>query len=104
MKETVLQHPGASVPTDFGTFPSAPFLKVRAWARRGEGGSGASAPPVRSLIRCLLVFCPQAKEEQKEDTVFIGRVTFPCQPGHGQVHKLVLTPEQLHKLHARLIS
>ncbi|XP_015275267.1 PREDICTED: dynactin subunit 1 [Gekko japonicus] len=72
MKETVLQHPGASVPSDFGTFPSAPFLK--------------------------------AKEEQKEDTVFIGKVTFPCQPGHGQVHRLVLTPEQLYKLHNRLIS
>ncbi|XP_048366149.1 dynactin subunit 1 isoform X8 [Sphaerodactylus townsendi] len=72
MKETVRQHPGASVPTDFGTFPSAPFLK--------------------------------AKEEQKEDTVYIGKVTFPCQPGHGQVHKLVLSPEQLHQLHTRLIS
>ncbi|XP_054845711.1 dynactin subunit 1 isoform X2 [Eublepharis macularius] len=71
MQETVLQHPGASVPSDFGTFPSTPFLK--------------------------------AKEEQKKDTVCIGKVTFPCQPGHGQVHKLVLTPEQLHKLHARLI-
>ncbi|XP_053110527.1 dynactin subunit 1 isoform X1 [Hemicordylus capensis] len=72
MKETVLQHPGANVPTDFGTFPSVPFLKAR--------------------------------EEQKEDTVYLGKVTFPCQPGHGQVHRLVLTPEQLHKLHTRLIS
>nr|XP_060635459.1 dynactin subunit 1 isoform X3 [Anolis sagrei ordinatus] len=72
MKETVLQHPGASVPTDFGTFPSTPFLK--------------------------------AKEEQKEDTVYIGKVTFPCQPGHNQVHRLVLTPEQLHRLHVRLVS
>ncbi|XP_077157504.1 dynactin subunit 1 isoform X8 [Paroedura picta] len=72
MKATVLQHPGASVPTDFGTFPSASFLK--------------------------------AKEELRDDTVFIGKVTFPCQPGHGQVHKLVLTPEQLQKLHSRLIS
>ncbi|KAM6441115.1 dynactin subunit 1 isoform 1-T1 [Liasis olivaceus] len=71
-KETILQHPGASIPTDFGTFPSVPFLK--------------------------------AKEEQKDNTAYIGRVTFPCQPGHGQVHKLVLTPEQLHKLHTRLIS
>lgn len=71
-KETILQHPGANIPTDFGAFPSVPFLK--------------------------------AKEEQKDNTIYIGRVTFPCQPGHGQVHKLVLTPEQLHKLHARLIS
>ncbi|KAJ6658613.1 hypothetical protein lerEdw1_020001, partial [Lerista edwardsae] len=72
MKETLLQHPGANVTTDFGTFPSVPFLK--------------------------------AKGEQKEDTVYVGKVTFPCQPGLGQVHKLVLTPEQMHKLHTRLIS
>uniref|UniRef100_A0A8D2IVX0 Dynactin subunit 1 n=1 Tax=Varanus komodoensis TaxID=61221 RepID=A0A8D2IVX0_VARKO len=72
LKETVLQRPGANVPSAFGTFPSAPFLK--------------------------------AKEEQKSDTVYVGKVTFPCQPGHGQVHRLVLTPEQLHKVHARLIS
>ncbi|XP_026518963.1 dynactin subunit 1-like isoform X1 [Terrapene carolina triunguis] len=72
MKETVLQHPGANVLTDFATFPSSAFLK--------------------------------AKEEKKEDTVYVGKVTFPCQPGHGQVHKLVLTPEQLCELHGRLIS
>ncbi|XP_058049821.1 dynactin subunit 1 isoform X2 [Ahaetulla prasina] len=71
-KETILQRPGASIPTDFGTFPSVPFLK--------------------------------AKEEEKDSAVYVGRVTFPCQPGHGQRHKLVLTPEQLHKLHSRLIS
>ncbi|XP_026549340.1 dynactin subunit 1-like [Notechis scutatus] len=71
-KETILQHPGASIPTDFGTFPSAPFLK--------------------------------AKEEEKDSAIYVGRVTFPCQPGHGQRYKLVLTPEQLHKLHSRLNS
>ncbi|XP_019410021.1 PREDICTED: dynactin subunit 1 isoform X1 [Crocodylus porosus] len=72
MKETVLQHPGASIPTDFATFPSSSFLK--------------------------------AKEEAAADTVYIGKVSFPCAPGHGQVHRLVLTPEQLHALHSRLIS
>ncbi|XP_043368834.1 dynactin subunit 1 isoform X7 [Dermochelys coriacea] len=72
MKETVLQHPGANVLTDFATFPSLAFLK--------------------------------AKEEKKEDAVYVGKVTFPCQPGHGQVHKLVLTPEQLCELHGRLLS
>lgn len=72
MKETVLQHSGASVLTDFATFPSTAFLK--------------------------------AAEEKKADTVYVGKVTVPCQPGHGQVHKLVLTPEQLCQLHGRLIS
>ncbi|XP_041435271.1 dynactin subunit 1-like isoform X2 [Xenopus laevis] len=45
----------------------------------------------------------KAKEEQKEDTVYIGKVTLSCQPGHGEIHKLVLTPQQLHQLHQRLI-
>ncbi|XP_072262843.1 dynactin subunit 1 isoform X2 [Pyxicephalus adspersus] len=46
----------------------------------------------------------KAKEEKKEDTVYIGKVMLPCQAGQGQIHRLVLTPEQLHELHGRLIS
>ncbi|XP_073418971.1 dynactin subunit 1 isoform X2 [Dendrobates tinctorius] len=45
----------------------------------------------------------KAKEEKAVDTVFIGKVTLPCQPGQGQIHRLVLTPEQLYQLHERLI-
>ncbi|CAH2299221.1 dynactin subunit 1 isoform X3 [Pelobates cultripes] len=45
----------------------------------------------------------KAKEEKKEDTVYIGKVVLPCQPGHGELHRLVLTPEQLEDLHGRLI-
>ncbi|XP_029450581.1 dynactin subunit 1-like isoform X2 [Rhinatrema bivittatum] len=46
----------------------------------------------------------KAKEEKKEDTVYIGKVTLPCEHGHGQLHRLVLTQEQLCELHSRLIS
>lgn len=46
----------------------------------------------------------RAKEEQQEDTVYVGKVTFPCAAGLGQRHRLVLTQEQLHQLHGRLIS
>ncbi|XP_053560342.1 dynactin subunit 1 isoform X2 [Bombina bombina] len=70
-KETVLQCPGANVPTDFATFPSPDFIK--------------------------------AKEEKREDTVYIGKVSLPCKPGQGEIHRLVLTPEQLYELHERLI-
>lgn len=35
LKETVSQRPGATVPTDFATFPSSAFLRVR-----GSGGGG----------------------------------------------------------------
>ncbi|XP_069601172.1 dynactin subunit 1 isoform X2 [Ranitomeya imitator] len=45
----------------------------------------------------------KAKEEKAADTVFIGKVTLPCHPGQGQIHRLVLTPEQLYQLHERLI-
>nr|XP_027799578.1 dynactin subunit 1 isoform X5 [Marmota flaviventris] len=72
LKETVSQRPGATVPTDFATFPSTAFLR--------------------------------AKEEQQDDTVYMGKVTFSCAAGLGQRHRLVLTQEQLHQLHSRLIS
>uniref|UniRef100_A0A2K6G0B5 Dynactin subunit 1 n=2 Tax=Euarchontoglires TaxID=314146 RepID=A0A2K6G0B5_PROCO len=72
LKETVSQRPGATVPTDFATFPSSAFLR--------------------------------AKEEQQDDTVYVGKVTFSCAAGLGQRHRLVLTQEQLHQLHSRLIS
>lgn len=45
----------------------------------------------------------KAKEEKREDTVYFGRVTLPCQPGQGKIHRLVLSPEQLCQLHERLI-
>ena len=46
----------------------------------------------------------QAKEEQQDDTVYMGKVTFSCAAGLGQRHRLVLTQVQLHQLHDRLIS
>ncbi|XP_064425259.1 dynactin subunit 1 isoform X2 [Latimeria chalumnae] len=71
-KEAAVQRAGANAPSDFASFPSAAFMKV--------------------------------KEEKRGDTVYIGKVTLPCQPGQGQVYRLVLNPEQLHQLHGRLIS
>ncbi|XP_004844751.1 dynactin subunit 1 isoform X9 [Heterocephalus glaber] len=72
LRETVSQRPGATVPTDFATFPSSVFLR--------------------------------AKEEQQDDTVYMGKVTFSCAAGLGQRHRLVLTQEQLYQLHSHLIS
>ncbi|XP_075039386.1 dynactin subunit 1 isoform X3 [Mixophyes fleayi] len=46
----------------------------------------------------------RANEEKREDTVYIGKVTLPCQPGQGQIHRLVLSPDQLYELHGRLIG
>ncbi|PKU46795.1 dynactin subunit 1 isoform x4 [Limosa lapponica baueri] len=72
MRETVQQQLGASVPTNFGIFPSSSFLK--------------------------------AKQEQEEGMAYYGKVTFPCPPGHSQAHRLLLTPELLHKLHSHFVS
>lgn len=71
-----------------------------------DGGRWGLGLAWRSTARPEPPLAPvlQAKEEAAADTVYIGKVSFPCMPGHGQVHQLVLTPEQLHALHSRLIS
>lgn len=33
-----------------------------------------------------------------------GRVTFPCEPGQGRVHKLVVTPELFRQIQSYFIS
>ena len=35
---------------------------------------------------------------------YYGKVTFPCQPGHSQAHRLLLTPELLLKLQSHFVS
>ncbi|KAF3836913.1 hypothetical protein F7725_004377 [Dissostichus mawsoni] len=45
--------------------------------------------PVSSFVK--------AKEEKQGGTVFVGRVAIPCTRGQEQVHRLVLSQQQLHK-------
>lgn len=33
-----------------------------------------------------------------------GRVSFPCAPGQGREHRLLLTPELLHRLRSHFGS
>ncbi|CAL8288389.1 unnamed protein product [Gadus morhua 'NCC'] len=40
--------------------------------------------------------------DRQGDTVLVGRVTVPCPRGHEQVHRLVLSQSQLHKVHSLL--
>ena len=44
----------------------------------------------------------QAKEERQGDTVLVGRVMVPCSRGQEQVHRLVLSQTQLHRVHSLL--
>ncbi|XP_067882894.1 dynactin subunit 1-like [Heterodontus francisci] len=46
----------------------------------------------------------KAKEEQRMDAICVGKVTLPCPPGEGQLHRIVLLRDQLYDLHSRLIS
>uniref|UniRef100_A0A4W6EMV9 Dynactin subunit 1 n=1 Tax=Lates calcarifer TaxID=8187 RepID=A0A4W6EMV9_LATCA len=45
-----------------------------------------------------------AKEEKQGGTVFVGRVSIPCTRGQEQVHRLVLSQQQLQKVHRLLMS
>ncbi|XP_075890184.1 dynactin subunit 1-like isoform X3 [Nelusetta ayraudi] len=50
--------------------------------------------PVSSFVK--------AKEEKQGGTLFVGRVAIPCVPGQEQVHRLVLSQQQLQKVHSLL--
>lgn len=59
---------------------------------------GLAAPPLTAALPL------QAKQEQEEGMAYYGKVTFPCPPGHSQAHRLLLTPELLHKLQSHFVS
>ncbi|XP_034019960.1 dynactin subunit 1-like isoform X1 [Thalassophryne amazonica] len=48
-------------------------------------------------------FFLKAKEENWSGTVFVGRVAIPCTRGQEQLHRLVLSQQQLQQVH-RLLS
>ncbi|XP_034532295.1 dynactin subunit 1-like isoform X5 [Notolabrus celidotus] len=52
--------------------------------------------PVSSFVK--------AKEEKQGGTVFVGRVAIPCVRGQEQVHQLVLSQQQLQRVHGLLMA
>ncbi|XP_030285940.1 dynactin subunit 1-like isoform X7 [Sparus aurata] len=52
--------------------------------------------PVSSFVK--------AKGEKQGGTVFVGRVAIPCTPGQEQVHRLILSQQQLQKVHHLLMT
>ncbi|XP_054608463.1 dynactin subunit 1-like isoform X2 [Dunckerocampus dactyliophorus] len=52
--------------------------------------------PVSSFVK--------AKEEKNGGTVFVGRVAIPCTRGQEQVHRLVLSQQQLQNVHRLLMA
>ncbi|XP_077400277.1 dynactin subunit 1a isoform X2 [Vanacampus margaritifer] len=51
--------------------------------------------PVSSFVK--------AREEKKGETVFVGRVAIPCTRGQEQVHRVVLSQQQLQQVHRLLM-
>uniref|UniRef100_A0A8C5H8N1 Dynactin subunit 1 n=2 Tax=Gouania willdenowi TaxID=441366 RepID=A0A8C5H8N1_GOUWI len=51
--------------------------------------------PVSSFVK--------SKEEKQGSTVLVGRVAIPCTQGHEQVHRLVLSQQQLQQVHRLLM-
>uniref|UniRef100_A0A8C2D7J1 Dynactin subunit 1 n=1 Tax=Cyprinus carpio TaxID=7962 RepID=A0A8C2D7J1_CYPCA len=72
LKHVVSQQPGARMPSDFATFPSASFVK--------------------------------AKAEQQSGSVLVGKVMIPCARGAEQTHCLVLSQQQLQRVHRLLMT
>nr|XP_043878612.1 dynactin subunit 1a isoform X6 [Solea senegalensis] len=52
--------------------------------------------PVSSFVK--------AKQEKQGKTVFVGRVSVPCARGQEQVHRLVLSQQQLQQVHSLLMA
>ncbi|KAM9837001.1 dynactin subunit 1-like isoform 2-T2 [Aulostomus maculatus] len=52
--------------------------------------------PVSSFIK--------AKEEKSGGMVFVGRVAIPCPRGQEQVHRLILSQQQLQRVHRLLMA
>ncbi|KAJ8398916.1 hypothetical protein AAFF_G00418240 [Aldrovandia affinis] len=45
----------------------------------------------------------KAREERKGDTVLVGKVMIPCAPGQEHVHRLVLSQQDLQRVHRLLM-
>ncbi|XP_069374713.1 dynactin subunit 1 isoform X15 [Paralichthys olivaceus] len=63
--------------------------------RGAKASSDFATFPVSSFVK--------AKEEKQGNTVLVGRVSIPCIRGHEQVHRLVLSQQQLQQVHSLLM-
>uniref|UniRef100_A0A8B9RQX8 Dynein associated protein domain-containing protein n=1 Tax=Accipiter nisus TaxID=211598 RepID=A0A8B9RQX8_9AVES len=101
-------------------------MKVVDLNRSGSRGSGAVlevtlfcslSPPQDEVMREVVQQQPGASVptsfgtfpspsflKKEEGLVLCGRVTFPCEPGQGRVHKLVVTPELFRQIQSYFIS
>uniref|UniRef100_A0A8C2Z8A2 Dynactin subunit 1 n=1 Tax=Cyclopterus lumpus TaxID=8103 RepID=A0A8C2Z8A2_CYCLU len=65
-----------------------------------QSGAKASSDFATFPLSCFV----KAKEEKQGGTVFVGRVAIPCTRGQEQVHRLILSQQQLQKVHRLLMT
>ncbi|XP_062239809.1 dynactin subunit 1-like isoform X6 [Platichthys flesus] len=63
--------------------------------RGAKASSDFATFPLSSFVK--------AKEEKQGNTVLVGRVSIPCNRGQEQVHRLVLSQQQLQQVHSLLM-
>ncbi|XP_053271556.1 dynactin subunit 1 isoform X1 [Pleuronectes platessa] len=63
--------------------------------RGAKASSDFATFPLSSFVK--------AKEEKQGNTVLVGRVSIPCTRGQEQVHRLVLSQQQLQQVHSLLM-
>ncbi|XP_040887100.1 dynactin subunit 1-like isoform X2 [Toxotes jaculatrix] len=69
---------------------------VVAYQPGAKASSDFATFPVSSFVK--------AKEEKQGGTTFVGRVSIPCNRGQEQVHRLVLSQQQLQQVHCLLMA
>ncbi|XP_056298596.1 dynactin subunit 1-like isoform X5 [Pseudoliparis swirei] len=65
-----------------------------------QSGAKASSDFATFPVSCFV----KAKEEKQGGTVLVGRVAIPCTRGQEQVHRLVLSQQQLKEVHRLLMT
>ncbi len=82
------------------SFPSASFVKVK-----------SAAHHTHTVCSCVSVFrsnpadvCLSGQREQQSGSVLVGKVMIPCARGAEQTHCLVLSQQQLQRVHRLLMT
>lgn len=128
-EHVVSYQPGAKASSDFATFPVSSFVKViyththrktitRVFTTNSQFSmyfspckrvkwqvTEAVSVEISFSLNCSpCCLSRQAKEEKQGGTVYVGRVAIPCTRGQEQVHRLVLSQQQLQKVHRLLMA
>ncbi|XP_057225353.1 dynactin subunit 1 [Malurus melanocephalus] len=87
-------------PMNYNSHPGGPLGDTMVgWGPSIPRRVGVAGGPLLSVPLSL-----QAKQEQAQGPALCGRVTIPCAPGHGQAHRVLLTPDLLQHLRQHFVA